>query len=148
VADICNGSYTPFTAAAFLVQRIWSNTAAQAGASPCVPIPPGETYFNVSPTPNTVTHVAAGQAATFALTGWSTAQVDGGWPLLVNLNPGYDFIPSVDLTPGTNFINGTAGSLVVTVPAGTPSGAQSVLILESTTDPLSFAFWPIVIQVP
>jgi hypothetical protein len=149
VADICNGSYL-FTDAGFTVQRIWSNTASQAGAAPCVPIPPGETYFNVSPSPDAVTKIAAGQSATFSLTGWSTAQVDGGWPVSVNLNPGYDFIPSVTLMPSTSFINGTNGSLRVTVPAGTSSGAQAVLIVESSTDPMQiqFAFWPIVIQVP
>jgi len=28
------------------VQRIWSNRSAQAGTGPCVPVPPGEVYFN------------------------------------------------------------------------------------------------------
>jgi hypothetical protein len=28
------------------VQRIWSNASAKAGAGPCVPVPPGEAYFN------------------------------------------------------------------------------------------------------
>lgn len=28
------------------VQRIWSNRSAQAGIGPCVPVPPGEVYFN------------------------------------------------------------------------------------------------------
>lgn len=28
------------------VQRIWSNAAARAGTGPCVPVPPGEVYFN------------------------------------------------------------------------------------------------------
>jgi hypothetical protein len=28
------------------VQRIWSNHAAKAGTGPCVPVPPGEVYFN------------------------------------------------------------------------------------------------------
>jgi hypothetical protein len=27
------------------VQRIWSNAAVDAGTGPCVPVPPGETYF-------------------------------------------------------------------------------------------------------
>ena len=30
----------------FPVQRIWSNASARAGAGPCVPVPPGEAYFN------------------------------------------------------------------------------------------------------
>ncbi|MEA2699422.1 MAG: hypothetical protein QOI66_3693 [Myxococcales bacterium] len=30
----------------FPVQRIWSNAAARAGTGPCVPVPPGEVYFN------------------------------------------------------------------------------------------------------
>ena len=28
------------------MQRIWSNRSAHAGTGPCVPVPPGEVYFN------------------------------------------------------------------------------------------------------
>ena len=34
--------------AGYIVQRIWSMSAAAAGHNPCVPVPAGETYYNAS----------------------------------------------------------------------------------------------------
>ena len=48
VGDLCEGQYFQ-SDAGYLVQRIWSNSAAAAGnTSPCIPLPQGDVYFNVS----------------------------------------------------------------------------------------------------
>jgi hypothetical protein len=56
IGDLCeyltyNGSnsYRPPAPFAYYVQRMWSNSSAAAGHTPCVPARPGP-YFNVTPT--------------------------------------------------------------------------------------------------
>ncbi len=52
VADLCENEtpdlITPDDIG-YPVQRIWSNAAANAGQSPCVPVPPGELFFIAVP---------------------------------------------------------------------------------------------------
>ena len=59
VADLCENETPDLVTPAdigYPVQRIWSNAAADAGTSPCVPVPAGETYFVAVPSlPNLVT---------------------------------------------------------------------------------------------
>jgi hypothetical protein len=48
VADLCENDSPNLVTPADIgwpVQRIWSNAAVDAGTGPCVPVPPGETYF-------------------------------------------------------------------------------------------------------
>ena len=49
IGDNCEGTGWALGDGGTVVQRIWSNSSATAGHDPCVPIPPGETYFNASP---------------------------------------------------------------------------------------------------
>jgi hypothetical protein len=53
IGDLCAlnlGSYVKFSELpAYYVQRIWSNKTALTGGDPCVPVPPGEVYFNTIP---------------------------------------------------------------------------------------------------
>ncbi len=48
-ADMCeynaDSVYTP-AGSTYAIQRSWSNAAAKAGKDPCVPVPPGDSYFN------------------------------------------------------------------------------------------------------
>jgi hypothetical protein len=52
IADMCQydkQAYANFADLGFLVQRSWSNEAAQANGDPCVPALPGEVFFNAVP---------------------------------------------------------------------------------------------------
>ncbi|HEY6459163.1 MAG TPA: hypothetical protein VIY73_03400 [Polyangiaceae bacterium] len=48
IGDNCEGTQWTLDGGT-LLQRIWSNSSASAGHDPCVPVPPGESYFNASP---------------------------------------------------------------------------------------------------
>jgi len=58
IADLCENEVPNLIQPAdigYPVQRIWSNAAAAASRGPCVPVPPGETYFNaIARLPDTV----------------------------------------------------------------------------------------------
>jgi hypothetical protein len=53
IGDMCAQTLSSFThfpdLPAYIVQRCWSNKTALTGGDPCVPVPPGETYFNTIP---------------------------------------------------------------------------------------------------
>ena len=53
IGDMCAQTLSSFThfpeLPAYLVQRCWSNKTALTGGDPCVPVPPGEVYFNTIP---------------------------------------------------------------------------------------------------
>ena len=65
VADMCaqfENVFTKFAGFNYTVQRSWSNAAALAGHDPCVPVLPGEVYFNTAPElPDTIPFSIAGQ---------------------------------------------------------------------------------------
>jgi hypothetical protein len=55
IGDLCLNdpeAYFQFPDFAYLVQRYWSNEAADAGHDPCVPDYPGEVFFNSAPVLN------------------------------------------------------------------------------------------------
>ena len=52
VGDLCAqlpDAFTNFPGFDNIAQRSWSNAAALAGHDPCVPVPPGQVYFNAAP---------------------------------------------------------------------------------------------------
>src|SRR5439155_8196592 len=59
IADLCENEEPNLIVPediGYPVQRIWSNQSAHAGTGPCVPVPPGEAYFNaVGRLPSTAT---------------------------------------------------------------------------------------------
>jgi hypothetical protein len=62
VGDLCENeeplAITPADLG-YPVQRIWSNASAHAGTGPCVPVPPGETYFQaIAEMPNQASYVS------------------------------------------------------------------------------------------
>jgi hypothetical protein len=73
VGDACTGSQVELEAG-FVAQRIWSNSAAAAGADPCLPAAAAP-YFSVTSTQAWFA-IQPGQAVEIPLTGWSAAPVD------------------------------------------------------------------------
>ncbi len=169
IGDVC----TPFDigyqldgGTYYVVQRIWSNSAADAGLQPCIPadiVPP---YTNVSPvadnsvqiicdttSPDTcasVYFVAAGQTFNIDITGWvsapSVAPGVAAVPFFVaGLIPA-SFAPTV--TQDTyNLHNGEVGHLTVSVPSNAPSMSIGVFTVLSGLDNDNYAYWPIVVYV-
>jgi hypothetical protein len=141
VADLCQ-DLPNVTEGGFALQRSWSNAAALAGASPCVPIPAGEIFNDVTPSPTSTVTLAAGMSTTFTLTGWSSAPTDD-WSLASSVADSADFDPMATITGGAVMNNGTTATVTLTVPAGTPSGqVGSALIFTGLT---SGNFWPVTV---
>jgi hypothetical protein len=66
VCDMCvqvDDANLEFAGLPFMVQRCWSNAAEAAGHDPCVPVPPGEVYFNSVPTLGKTTNTWFGVAS-------------------------------------------------------------------------------------
>jgi hypothetical protein len=129
VGDICN--WAPWwIEGGFRFCAIWSNKAALAGGSPCVPWVAGKAYYNVSPSPSAPQIVAAGASAVFTLTGWSTG-AGNPWTLSVNADnyaqQDFDTAPQVS----TSINSGTTAQLTLHVPAGTPSGRRATVRVHS-----------------
>ncbi len=162
VAELCAFPTCPTppvvdAATGYLTTRVWSNTAAAANdQQPCMPSW-SQTYFNVSPSPNTPQTVAAGASTTFALTGWAVEQGAPPWTLEV-VPSGLGFVPTLSFTENT-IQNGQTLSLTVTVPASAASGTQTIVYVYSGTGPLPqdagvddagspyVGYWPLVITV-
>ena len=113
---------------AFTFQRIFSNRAALAGKNPCVPVPSSDAiYYNVT-TPQRVRRVSASTADrtyTFPITGWSTA-ARSPWGVSVHPQAGPSTFDAMATLSVTQISNGQTATLSMTVPANTPSGADSV----------------------
>ena len=148
LADACEFSddsyYTDPELGAF-VQRSWSNAAAAAGHSPCVPAP-AEPYFNVTPlAPETVTtlnttnkphtsngfRVPVGMTRTFDIGFYSDAPSDD-WTVAAVEGNGIDAVASPHVTasidPPTGN-NGTTAKVSVTVSRAPTLGNQLLLTL-------------------
>ena len=61
-ADLC-ATEAPMSEGGFALPRVWSNASASQGHNPCVPLAPGEIYFNASP-PDKPVSLATGESAT------------------------------------------------------------------------------------
>jgi hypothetical protein len=152
IGDLC--TYTTLYVApdgGFTAQRIWSNSAASLGtASPCIPAPANEAYFNVSVDPDTTVVVDGGssvdQTISFTLTGWSTAAVDD-WAVWAVPSPIGSINPAFlnPLIAGSNYPhsinNGQQLTLTVTIPAGTKGGNFAGIVLYSYVSPNQIDFF-------
>jgi hypothetical protein len=143
VADPCEEKTT--TESGFAVQRVWSNAAAKAGGPPCIPVPPGEVLYDVSPSPNKTQLVAAGASVTFTLTGFSTAAVPP-WNLQAWVGQS-TFQPKLDLS-SMKIDNGGTATLKVTVPAHTASMGFADIFVTSWRSATDFNDWPLTVSVP
>ncbi|MHB8417527.1 MAG: hypothetical protein ACYDCL_05600 [Myxococcales bacterium] len=141
----------------YLTTRVWSNSAASAdGEQPCAPSWT-QSYFNVSPSPDTPQVVSAGASATFVLTGWSAEPLAAPWTIQV-VPSGQGFTPVLSFAEAT-IQNGQTLTLTVTVPAGAASGAQTIVYVYSGSAPMPpngwtpdagtpyVGYWPLVIAV-
>jgi hypothetical protein len=142
VADLCEGQ--TLQQAGFSVQRIWSNTAAAAGTTPCIPAP-SEGFYDVSPSPNTTQTVAAGSSVTFTLTGFSTTPLP---PWTLQAFAGYGtFVPTLDLSVST-IDNGQTATLKVTVPSTAGAQGYASVFVSSVRGPSDFNYWPVAVATP
>jgi hypothetical protein len=126
----------------FPLERSYSNRAAAAGGSPCVPAVPGEVYYQVSASPATVQQVPAGGTVVFTLAGWSTGQV-GDWTLGVS-SAGADFDPQAELSAQTMNV-GRDVRVTLHVPASARSGQVGGAIVW--VGPNNARFWPVAVRV-
>jgi hypothetical protein len=143
VGDLCNLEVT--VEGTTTLQRIYSNSAASAGGSPCVPLP-SSSYYGVTASPSTAT-VGAGKSFVFALQAWSQASVTP-WHL------GWSELGDFDAAPvlgGTTVGNGDQASLTVTVPMGAGSGSHALILVYSFANPSTelsdFSMWPVLLTV-
>jgi hypothetical protein len=125
LADMCerypSSLYTP-PDLPYEIQRTWSNVSAAGSHDPCVPIPPGEVYFNSAlvPTDNVVfqgeyiTHgvkIPRGTSRTVEVDLYSDGPTSGPWTLAAStLDGALDF--SFDTNTG---VNGDRVQLTITV---------------------------------
>ena len=122
VADVCDGEAL-IRSGNFAVQRVWSNVAAAAGQSPCVPYDPDSQWIDVSAEPATMPTIPAGGTTTFTLTGWSTELV-GDWSL-DEYTADFSDLLDTDMAPqfSSKLINnGKAVTLTLHAPATAHSG--------------------------
>jgi hypothetical protein len=138
VADLCEDDAN-VEESGWALQRSWSNQAALTGGSPCVPVPAGEVFNDVSVDPSAVPRISAGASTTFTLTGWSTAPMSD-WSLLYAVSSGADFEPMVHFSSHT-INNATQVMVTLTVPPGTVQGKLGSIDVYSGTD--GGNFWPI-----
>jgi hypothetical protein len=143
VGDLCNLETT--VEGTTTLQRIYSNTAATAGGSPCVP-EPATPYYGVTATPAEAT-VAAGAAFSFQLQAWSEQAV-APWHL------GWSELGDFDAAPvlGTSSVqNGDQTTLSLTVPAAASSGSHVLVVIYSYLNPAAelsdFSAWPVLLTV-
>jgi len=122
VADLCDGEAL-IRSGDFAVQRSYSNAAAQAGKSPCIPFDPDDTWYDVSASPATMPTIPAGGSVTFTLTGWSTKPVPD-WNLIA-YDADYADLYATDQSPTfskTTINNGETVTLTLHAPADATHG--------------------------
>jgi hypothetical protein len=71
VADLCDGENT-VTDLGYVLPRVYSNRAAAANGTPCMPAGPDDTWTDVYAMPSQVQRIAPGASLVFELIGWST----------------------------------------------------------------------------
>jgi hypothetical protein len=144
VGDVCSLSEVVHDGS-FLAQRYWSNVAAKAGTSPCVPASAGE-YFVTGASPIATQVVAAGASTTFALRGTST--MPGAAPWKIEVKPLVGALVVRTALDTMVMTDGATATLTVTVPANAVSGSSVLLSLYSYRTTATFSRWPIAIRVP
>ncbi len=140
-ADMCQYE-ADTTEGMWTVQRSYSNVAAAAGGSPCVPAVAGEAYNNVSASPDTMPNVAAGGSVVFTITGWSTLKTTP-WKLVIGPGDQTDFDPKAVLS-GTTINNGETVTVTLKAPTTAKSGTIGSAYIFSGDAGHS---WPVAIRV-
>jgi hypothetical protein len=144
VGDLCEElQQKNVTEGSFAFQRAWSNSAGSTG-DPCVPLPPGSVYANVSPIPSKTQSVPRGGSIQFQLTGWSTAATPD-WKLTTEVlgSPSFDAAPKLS-QPTIN--NGNVVTLTLSVPQSAQPGDVSTIVIVSTQADGTKAKWPVAVE--
>jgi hypothetical protein len=143
IGDLCSGHW--LTEAGHTVQRIYSNSAAAAGGSPCVPAPP-DVFYGVSSAPDGPS-AAPGATVTVPLSAWSSGKTT---PWIVDARPSnaFDFVPAVSLS-ASRANDGDTVTLKLSVPADAPHGGVGVVYVYSyrsqATAGADFSTWPVAV---
>ena len=148
----------------FTVQRSWSKDNAALGKNPCVPIPPGEVYFNVY-SQYSVVLLDVGQSKTIAVNAladgpmgpWTLKAEDWSDPNSTSPNPYLSFSLQGAPPDGGADVSVQSGDqvqLTITLladPAKAPFGeADGVLVSANGTAKTATAahFWPFIVLTP
>ena len=83
VADLCEGD-DDVIEGRYAYPRVYSNTAAAASMTPCIPVRPGDVYYDVSAEPSQIQKIPPGGSFQFQLTGWSTSPLSS-WKVRVRV---------------------------------------------------------------
>lgn len=83
IADLCEGD-DDVIEGQFAYPRVYSNTAAAASMTPCIPVRPGDVYYDVSAEPSQIQTIPPGGSFQFQLTGWSTSPLSS-WKVRVRV---------------------------------------------------------------
>jgi hypothetical protein len=119
------------------LQRSWSNVAVARGGNPCVPVPPGEVYFNAAPAETSLS-LANGESVQIELDAFSDGQVDDWTMYAVDFGSAvgaYDPYLSLALDRKTAN-NGTKLVLTVTAIRAVPRsfvGAPFLIVSQTDT---------------
>jgi hypothetical protein len=149
IGDLCElGAHDTTTEGGFTMQRIWSNSAALGGRSPCVPAPPGDVYFVVTGEPDVIHSAAAGGSVDVKVRGWANVPAA---PWSVSARPASTVVAGVQ-PPTFMASSGTEATVTVSIPSGTPSNtAATVLLMSSGVDDAgkksAVSGWPVVVEV-
>lgn len=137
-ADLCNDEI-PVPFGSYSVQRIWSNAGAKMD-QPCVPVPAGSIYFNVSAEPHTMPTAKPGDVLTFTLTGWSTGpRADWTLDLADATNADYGMKQSAATLSSNTINNGKTVTLTMKVPNGKSGNVGGVFVQSGATNRI----WPV-----
>ncbi len=127
VADMCLGTIA--TESTWSVQRVYSNTAAARGDSPCVPPSSAANYLGFSVSPATVQTAAIGSTVTYTLSAWGTnPSVLGN--VTLEVYSGFETSPAVGLT---QLFAGQQTTLQLSIPATATSGEMALLAVHADT---------------
>jgi hypothetical protein len=136
LSHIINITTPVSTEGGFIVQREFSNAAADAESDPCVPSPFGGLYYNVAPETMNVT-VNRGSSTNISVVGFSNQPLPGPMTLLTAFaDPNLTANP----TPPT-FDNGTTGTLTITASAGAASGDYILFMYSYLSDWNGWNVW-------
>lgn len=143
VGDLCTFEVESVTESGFVATRVWSNAAAAEGAgNPCVPRDNTRPYFNMSATPSYLA-LHAGELGVVTLRGWSDREVPA-WT--VSSATRGSFMPQL-MVRSQMLNNGRSTQMGITVPAGTPPGSYTSLVVVADGADLGTFGWPVLVVV-
>jgi hypothetical protein len=131
VADLCEGD-DDVIEGRFAYPRVYSNIAAAASMTPCIPVRPGDVYYDVSAEPSQIQKIPPGGSFSVQLTGWSTSPLSA-WKVKVRV-PESSMLSYEQMQPefSSDMINnGDMVTLTLHAPADATPGTTGGLELLS-----------------